>query len=66
MNGAIAEPPVVTTKMPNNPKMIIIGSSQNFLRTRRKAQNSLTKSIMSAAIRQLTRAILAEKAFAAQ
>ena len=48
MNGATTEPPVATTKMPNRPMMIIIGNSQNFLRTRKNAKNSLTKPIIGA------------------
>ena len=43
MNGAIAEPCVAISSAPNNAIVIIIGASQNFLRTRKKDQNSTTK-----------------------
>jgi hypothetical protein len=45
MNGAIAEPLVSTTRPPNTTIMIMIGSSQNFFRTRMKRQISARKSI---------------------
>src|ERR1044071_225754 len=40
MNGAIAEPLVSTIRPPKITIMIMIGSSQNFLRSRMKAQSS--------------------------
>src|SRR5215831_12020695 len=40
MKGAMAEPLVSTKRPPNAAIMIRIGSSQNFLRTRRNKQNS--------------------------
>src|SRR6185437_16174769 len=40
MNGAIAEPLVSTIRPPKTTIMIRIGSSQNFLRSRMKAQSS--------------------------
>jgi hypothetical protein len=43
MNGAIAEPWVAISSAPNNAMVINIGASQNFLRTRKKDQNSTTK-----------------------
>src|SRR5260370_37598764 len=43
MKGAIAEPWVAKSSAPNNAIVIIIGASQNFLRTRKKAQNSPIK-----------------------
>jgi hypothetical protein len=43
MNGAIAEPWVAINSAPNNAMVIIIGASQNFLRTRKKDQNSTIK-----------------------
>jgi hypothetical protein len=43
MNGAITEPWVAISSAPNNAMVIIIGASQNFLRTRKKAQNSPIK-----------------------
>jgi hypothetical protein len=43
MNGAIAEPCVAISNAPNNAIVIIIGASQNFLRTRKKDQNSIIK-----------------------
>src|SRR4051812_32530852 len=47
MKGATAEPLVNTTSPPNTTIMIMIGSSQNFLRTRMKRQSSARKSITS-------------------
>src|SRR5262245_36252696 len=43
MNGAITDPWVAISSAPNNAMVIIIGASQNFLRTRKKAQNSPIK-----------------------
>src|ERR1700730_9755055 len=43
MNGAIAVPWVPKTSAPNNAMVISIGASQNFLRTRKKDQNSTIK-----------------------
>src|SRR5260370_24512789 len=43
MKGAMAEPWVAKSSAPNNAIVIIIGASQNFLRTRKKAQNSPIK-----------------------
>src|SRR6202040_2050901 len=43
MNGAIAEPWVAISNAPNSAIVIIIGASQNFLRTRKKDQNSPIK-----------------------
>src|SRR6185437_14195127 len=40
MNGAMAEPLVNTIRPPNTTIMIRIGNSQNFLRSRMKAQSS--------------------------
>ena len=40
MNGAIAEPLVSTIRPPKITIMIMIGSSQNFLRSRMNAQSS--------------------------
>src|SRR5216683_7656517 len=44
MNGAITEPWLAISSAPNNAIVIISGASQNFLRTRKKAQNSPKKS----------------------
>src|SRR5476649_2127770 len=41
MNGAMAEPLVSTIRPPNTTIMIMIGSSQNFLRSRMNAQSSM-------------------------
>src|ERR1700730_14806395 len=43
MTGAPADPCAATNKAPNSAMVIIIGASQYFLRTRRKAQNSTMK-----------------------
>ena len=43
MNGEIAEPWVMTSKMDNNTNKKIIGRSQNFLRSIRNSKNSLIK-----------------------
>jgi hypothetical protein len=43
MNGAIAEPWLAISNAPNNAIVIIMGASQNFLRTRKKYQNSTIK-----------------------
>jgi len=47
MNGAIAEPWVAISSAPNNTMVIIIGASQNFLRMRKKDQNSTIKLPMT-------------------
>src|SRR5438477_2574455 len=43
MNGAITDPWLATNSAPNSAIVIISGASQNFLRTRKKAQNSPMK-----------------------
>ena len=43
MNGAMAEPSVMTINKPNNSMTSIMGISQNFLRNFKYAQNSLIK-----------------------
>src|SRR5216683_957778 len=43
MNGAITDPWLATRSAPNSAIVIISGASQNFLRTRKKAQNSPKK-----------------------
>jgi hypothetical protein len=45
MKGAIADPPVKTTSMPNNIRIMMIGRSQNFFLTFRKPHNSFKNSI---------------------
>src|SRR6516164_6535214 len=45
MNGAITDPCDSTTKPPKTAIMTMIGNSQNFLRTRMKAQSSRTKDM---------------------
>src|SRR6516162_9920902 len=45
MNGAITDPCDSTTKPPKTAIMTMIGNSQNFLRTRMKAQSSSTKDM---------------------
>ena len=42
MNGATAEPWASTISSPNSAIMMKIGQSQNFLRTRKNAQSSLS------------------------
>ena len=44
--GATAEPCESTISAPSNAIAISVGASQNFLRTRRKDQNSLRKDNM--------------------
>src|SRR5678815_144369 len=46
MNGASAEPCVATIRAPNTPRIEMIGSSQNFLRSHMKAHSSRTKSFI--------------------
>src|SRR5262249_16055522 len=46
MNGATAEPLVRTISLPKRAMMMNTGSSQNFFRTLRNAQNSLRKLII--------------------
>jgi hypothetical protein len=45
MKGAMADPVDNTIMTPNKRRMIIIGNSQNFLRTRKNAQRSLKNSM---------------------
>jgi len=45
MNGAMADPPPTTIKIPTNSKTIIIGKSQNFFLSLKKNQISFNKSI---------------------
>ena len=46
MNGAIAEPLANTISTPNISKVVINGSSQNFLRSRKKPHMSIKKFII--------------------
>ena len=46
MNGATAEPSVKTIKVPKRMRTVMTGSNQNFLRSLRKVQNSVRKSII--------------------
>jgi hypothetical protein len=64
MNGAIAEPCVAISSAPNNAIVIIIGASQNFLRTRKNDQNSTIKlpiRSLSSRRRRVVSALRAEK-----
>ena len=44
MKGATTEPSVNTIRVPNNPKKMIMGSSQNFFLSLKNSQISLAKS----------------------
>jgi hypothetical protein len=46
MNGAMADPSVSTTKAPKSAMVSSTGSSQNFFRIERKAQNSFKNTSM--------------------
>src|SRR5437899_11982393 len=53
MKGAIAEPLVSTSRPPKISIMIRIGSSQYFLRARRKAQNSFRNEVIDRSFSEL-------------
>jgi hypothetical protein len=47
MKGAMTDPCVKTIKEPNNNRIAMTGSSQNFLRSRIKAKSSKRKSFIA-------------------
>jgi hypothetical protein len=47
MNGAIADPPPNTNRMPNNSSMIMMGASHHFFLTFKNPQMSFKKSMVS-------------------